>query len=93
MKKITDEKLKKYIEIAEKALKKVKIIVPKNSHLEVAAKDFLDMAERYYKDALYYKNKGDYVTAFAALNYFHGYLDAGARLGIFETNDSNLFAF
>ncbi|MCD6467513.1 MAG: DUF357 domain-containing protein, partial [Methanomicrobia archaeon] len=46
-----------------------------------------------YKDALYYKNKGDYVTAFAALNYLHGYLDAGARLGIFKTNNSDLFAF
>ena len=93
MREITEEKLDKYIEIAENALKKVKIIVPKNSHLEIAAKDFLDMAERYYKDALYYKNKGDYVTAFAALNYLHGYLDAGARLGIFKTNNSDLFAF
>ena len=93
MKEVTDEKLEKYIEIAKKSLEKVKIIVPKDSHLEAAAKDFLDMAERYYKDALYYKNRGDYVTAFAALNYLHGYLDAGARLGIFETNDSDLFAF
>ncbi|MCD6127587.1 MAG: DUF357 domain-containing protein [Methanomicrobia archaeon] len=93
MKEITDEKLEKYIEIAEKALKKVKIIVPESSHLEMVAKDFLDMAERYYKDALYYREKGDYVTAFAALNYLHGYLDAGARLGIFEVNDSDLFAF
>ncbi|HDM23115.1 MAG TPA: DUF357 domain-containing protein, partial [Methanomicrobia archaeon] len=39
------------------------------------------------------REKGDYVTAFAALNYLHGYLDAGARLGIFEVNDSDLFAF
>jgi hypothetical protein len=93
MKKITDEKLETYRKIAEKALKKVTIIVPKESHLEAVAKDFLDMAERYYKDAVYYQKKGEYVTAFAALNYLHGYLDAGARLGIFKTDDSTLFAF
>ncbi|MEA1993820.1 MAG: DUF357 domain-containing protein [Euryarchaeota archaeon] len=93
MKEITDEKLEKYIQTAKKALNKLKVIVPEDSHLEVVAKDFRDMAERYYRDALYYKEKEDYVTAFAALNYLHGYLDAGARLGIFETHDSDLFAF
>ena len=39
-----------------------------------------------------FKKKGDYVTAFAALNYAHGWLDAGARLGIFDVDgDSTLF--
>ncbi len=93
MREITDEKLENYIKIAEKSLKKVEIIVPENSHLEKAARDFLDMAERYYRDAVHYKEKGDYVTSFAALNYLHGYLDAGARLGVFKTEDSDLFAF
>ena len=35
---------------------------------------------------------GDIVTAFAALNYAHGWLDAGARIGLFDVgHDSELF--
>ena len=93
MKEITDEKLNKYLEIAEKALDKVKIAVPKESHHHKIALDFLDMATRYIDDAKHYKKKGEYVTAFASLNYAHGWLDAGARLGLFDVgHDSKLFS-
>ena len=50
------------------------------------------MAERYYSDAKHFAEKGDKVTAFAALNYAHGWLDAGARLGLFDVGeDDSLF--
>lgn len=91
--KILDEKLNHYFSVANRALNEVKIIVPKNSHLELVAWDYLDMAKRYYSDADYYRQKGDYVTAFASLNYLHGFLDAGARLGVFKVSSSELFAF
>ena len=92
MKEITDEKLNKYFEIAEKSLKKVRIAVPEDSHHHKIALDFLDMATRYVEDAKHYKKKGDYVTAFASINYAHGWLDAGARLGLFDVgHDSELF--
>jgi hypothetical protein len=55
------------------------------------AEDALDMAERYYSDAQHFRKKGDIVTAFAALNYAHGWLDCGARLGLFKVKDSRLF--
>ncbi|MEK6857726.1 MAG: DUF357 domain-containing protein, partial [Nanoarchaeota archaeon] len=56
------------------------------------AEDFLDMAQRYFSDAKHFRDKGDVVTAFAALNYAHGWLDAGARLGFFDVeHDSELF--
>ena len=54
-------------------------------------KDFLDMIKRYVADAHHFEEKGDVVNAFAALNYAHGWLDAGARLGIFDVHDSKLF--
>jgi hypothetical protein len=92
MKEITDEKLNKYFEVAEKSLAKIKIAVPKESHNHKIALDFLDMATRYISDAKHYRKKGDYVTAFASLNYAHGWLDAGARLGLFDVGyDSELF--
>jgi len=43
------------------------------------------------KDAKYFEDKGDIVSAFAALNYAHGWLDAGARIGVFIVKDSRLF--
>ena len=55
-------------------------------------KDTIDMVERYVSDAKFFKiKKNDFVNAFAALSYAHGWLDAGARLGIFEVYDSRLF--
>jgi len=92
MKQITEEKLNKYFKVTEAALKKVKIKVPKNTNLKKVAEDFLDMAQRYFQDAKHFKEKGDYVTAFAALNYAHGFLDAGARLKVFDVKDNKLFA-
>ncbi len=90
--KITEEKLERYFDITGEALAKVKIKIPKNINLEDVARDFLDMAQRYYDDAKHFKEKGDLVTAFAALNYAHGFLDAGARMKLFDVKDSRLFA-
>lgn len=89
---ITQEKLEKYFKITKDALDKAKHSIPERTHLRKAAEDFLDMAKRYVKDAEYFEKKNDLVTAFAALNYAHGWLDAGARLGLFDVgHDSNLF--
>jgi len=89
---VTKEKLEKYFDVTGKALKKVKIVRAGKINFELAAKDFLDMAQRYFDDAQHFQKKGEIVTAFAALNYAHGWLDAGARLGLFDVgHDSELF--
>ena len=88
--KITDKKLDKYFDVTGRALKKVKIAKKKEIKWKVAAEDFLDMAQRYYSDASHFKEKGDIVNAFACLNYAHGWLDAGARLGLFDVGHDNV---
>ena len=89
---ITSEKLAKYFSVTEKALKKVKFAPEKKINWNAKAEDFLDMAKRYFEDAKYFEKKGEVVTAFAALNYAHGWLDAGARLGLFDVDkDDKLF--
>ena len=87
--KITPEKLKKYFEVTEKALTKVKenIISGKEDH----AKEIIDMVENYLSDAKHFKSKEDAVNAFAALNYAHGWLDSGVRLDVFNVKDDKLF--
>lgn len=90
---ITEPLLDRYFDVTGRALKKVKIDHQKKT-IEVtsAAEDFLDMAQRYYADARYFKEKGDFINAFGALYYAHGWLDAGARLGLFDVGkDNSLF--
>ena len=90
--KITNEKLEKYFSITGEALGKVKIANKIVVDFRKVAEDFLDMATRYYEDAKHFREKGDIVNAFACLNYAHGWLDAGARLGIFDVGrDNRLF--
>ena len=82
---------KEYALKIKRALNKVKIVnkSKKTIKWKENAEDFFDMAKRYYSDAKYFKKKGDVVTAFAALNYAHGWLDAGARIGLFDVGKDN----
>ena len=86
---ITLEKLEKYFSITKEALDKVEKAFDQSRLAE--AEDFFDLASRYYQDARHFFEKEDYVLAFAALNYAHGWLDAGARSGLFQVKDSRLF--
>ena len=88
--KITLKKLNQYFSITREALGKAKLALDEKRKAQ--AVDFLDMAQRYFDDAHYFnEKKQDMVLAFAALNYAHGWLDAGARLGLFKVKDSRLF--
>ncbi|RME55430.1 DUF357 domain-containing protein [Candidatus Woesearchaeota archaeon] len=90
MKEITDEKLNKYFSITKEAFEMAKAS-GNRTELKEEREDFLDMIERYIKDADHFRSNGDYINAFAALNYAHGWLDAGARIGMFDVKDSRLF--
>ena len=88
---ISKEKLDRYFDVTGRALKKVKKVSGKKTvDFKAHAEDFLDMAQRYYDDAAHFQKKGDIVNAFAALNYAHGWLDAGARLGLFDVDGDNV---
>lgn len=86
---ISKQKLEKYFILTSTALEKVKknIIKEKENH----AKEIIDMVSNYLSDAKYFESKEDYVNAFAALNYAHGWLDSGVRLNIFNVRDNKLF--
>ncbi len=90
MKEITQEKLDRYFAVTGEAIEKVKSHEMDVDRME-QAQDFLDMASRYYSDANHFYEQGEWVLAFGALNYAHGWLDAGARIRLFKVNDSRLF--
>lgn len=88
--KISDEKLEKYFDVTGRALKKVVLTDNGKINWKEKAEDFFDMASRYFSDAKHFYENKDYVNAFAALNYAHGWLDAGARLGLFDVKGDDV---
>ena len=88
--KITKQKIEKYNKLTSKALKIAKKAVVKSKQKQ--AKEIFLMVECYLSDSQHFEKQGDYVNAYGALNYAHGWLDAGARLGLFDVgHDSRLF--
>jgi len=89
MKEITQDKLNKYFELTNKSLK----IAKKNviSGKESEAKEIIEMVENYLSDAKHFESRGDFVNAFGAINYSHGWLDSGVRLNIFDVKNDKLF--
>lgn len=87
---ICKERLKKYFSITESALKKAEKKIIKAR--EKDSKEILEMVKNYLSDARWFEKQGHFVNAFAAINYAHGWLDAGVRLGIFNVKDSKFFS-
>tara|TARA_Y100000310_G_C20411801_1_gene682374 strand:+ start:346 stop:630 length:285 start_codon:yes stop_codon:yes gene_type:complete len=87
---ITDEKIEKYFAVTQEAFALAKESDDRLNMADVRA-DFEDMIARYIADAKHFEEKGERVNAFAALNYAHGWLDAGARIGLFDVHNSRLF--
>lgn len=89
---LTEERVGKYISITSEALGKLLISPPEKSFNRKLAEDFLRMAKAYFEDAKEFSARGDLVNAFACINYAHGWLDAGARIGLFDVGgDDRLF--
>ena len=86
---ITKQKLEKYYDLTSRALLIAKKAVVKGKIRQ--AKEIFQMVEAYLSDSLHFQENKDYVLAYGALNYAHGWLDAGARLKIYKVTDSELF--
>ena len=82
----------RYLALTQRALDTLKIAPPERSHHRKLALDFLEMAKAYAGDARHFRDRGDFVNALSCVNYAHGWLDAGARLGLFDVGlDDQLF--
>ena len=86
---ITLRKLGKYFSLTSSALKIAEKSVVKGKQKQ--AEEIFRMVSDYLSDAKYFEKNGNFVNAFAALNYAHGWLDAGVRLEVFDVTDGKLF--
>ncbi|MCS3900535.1 DUF357 domain-containing protein [Methanococcus voltae] len=88
---LTYAKIENYYDRTEEAISIIKKGLPsEKSLLHDIAIDFMTMIECYFSDAKTFIQKGDYINAFASLNYAYGWIDAGARLGIFNVGDDDV---
>ena len=86
---ISREKLDRYFDLTERALAEARANVFDGKDGE--SEEIVNMVENYVSDARHFEGKGDWVNAFAALAYAHGWLDAGVRIKIFDVDDRDLF--
>ncbi len=87
--KITKEKLEKYFRLTSAALEEAKKNIIKGKEKE--ADEIIEMVSNYVSDSKYFRDNGDFINAFAALSYAHGWLDSGVRLEIFDVENNLLF--
>ncbi len=85
------EKVERYERLLRQALEKADISPIDGSHMKAVGEDFREMAESYYKDGMHFIKSDDPVNALVCFSYGHAWLDAGARLGVFDVDDDVLF--
>ena len=85
------QRYQRYLAITQQAFTKAQQ-APENIDITDATRDdFLTMISCYIEDAQHFLSKGDLINAFAAITYAHGWLDAGARIGLWDVHDNALF--
>jgi len=87
-----EEKTDRYEGLLAEALDAAEIAPPEDSPMGEAAAECLEMATSYLEDGRHFRDEDDPVNALAAFSYGHGWMDAGARLGVFQVpTDGHLF--
>jgi len=87
-----EEKTNRYGELLTEALEAATIAPPEGTPMAEAAADCYEMASSYLEDGTHFRERGDLVNALASFSYGHAWLDAGARIGLFDVpTEGHLF--
>ncbi|KDE57269.1 hypothetical protein EL22_13495 [Halostagnicola sp. A56] len=87
-----EEKTDRYGELLSTALSEATVAPPEGSPMADAADECYEMAESYLEDGTHFREQGDLVNALASFSYGHAWLDAGARVGLFDVpTEGHLF--
>ena len=78
------EKTDRYERLLAEALDAASVAVPAETPLADGAAEYREMAQSYLDDGRHFRDDDDLVNALAAFSYGHAWLDAGARLGLFD---------
>jgi hypothetical protein len=87
-----DEKTDRYEGLLAEALDAAEIAPPAGTPMHDGALECEEMARSYLEDGRHFRANDDPVNALAAFSYGHAWLDAGARIGLFEVpTEGHLF--
>ena len=84
-----EEKVDRYEGLLADALAAADAVPPAGTPLAAAADEYEEMARAYLDDGRHFRAENDPVNALAAFSYGHAWLDAGARLGLFDVPTSD----
>jgi hypothetical protein len=86
------EKTDRYEGLLAEAVDAAEIAPPEGTPMHDAATDCAEMATAYLADGRQFREDGDSVNALACFSYGHAWLDAGARIGLFDVpTEGHLF--
>lgn len=86
------EKTDRYETLLAEALDAATIAPPPETPMADAAAECYEMAESYFEDGRHFRRQEDSVNALASFSYGHAWLDAGARIGLFDVpTEGHLF--
>ena len=86
------EKTDRYEGLLAEALDAAAVAPPEGTPMADAAAECFEMADSYLRDGRHFREEGDLVNALASFSYGHAWLDAGARIGLFDVpTDGHLF--
>ncbi|MFC7213321.1 DUF357 domain-containing protein [Saliphagus sp. GCM10025334] len=87
-----EEKTDRYGTLLAEALEAATIAPPEGTPMAEAAAECDEMARSYLEDGRHFREEDDLVNALAAFSYGHAWLDAGARIGLFDVpTEGHLF--
>lgn len=87
------EKVDQYEQLLAKALEVAAIDPTLSTERAADGEECLEMARAYLADGRHFREQDDPVNALIAFSYGHGWVDAGARLGVLAVpEDDQLFA-
>lgn len=79
-----EEKTDRYERLLADGIATAEPAMAPDSPMASAADDCLEMAQAYLEDGRHFRADDDPVNALAAFSYGHGWLDAGARIGLLD---------
>jgi len=86
------EKTDRYEGLLAEAVDAADVVPPEGTPMHDAALEYAEMATSYLEDGRHFHEEDDPVNALAAFSYGHAWLDAGARIGLFDVpTEGHLF--
>ena len=86
---VSIELVNKYLQLTDRARQKATSLVSQGSREESLLKDMMSMSDDYRSDAEHFRDNGDLVRAFGAINYAHAWIDCAVKTGLLDGHDDD----